>query len=345
MSKLKNKRGRVRHMGIFRLFDLLFDQPNWEIITVSEQDLKFGTKDAEIEDKKTTKNGKIIYFPKSKINQYDLLKQGDDHSAYFFDFLDPIFQFEISYEFKSAFEMAKNFPYDAEDDPYSFENLINYSSTYNHIDLLPKITQHGKEIWDNSITVPQIKMVIEYWGWTVNSHSRDEAKYFVDKYDFNGDGRLNPREFTLGMIVENLNYVGGKFGCKNCLENVVSNKIDIMFKYLNNNKSSFVTAEQIWNGFKHLKRGSNSNFFSLYSCQKYKNVRTIAVNDFVLKAHDSFNGKLTNRDFRLGILLGYWNRQTDEKRIYFENELNGKSNRWTETGIDIHCDLNEMNKK
>lgn len=343
--KVNNKRGSSKSFGISRLFSLLFDLSQKEIITLSDQDLKYDNKEDEIEEKFTTKEGKILFIPKSKKNNYESINQGEGPSAYFFDFLDPLFQFEISYEFKRTFQSAKNLPYDPRDDPYSYDKIISYSHTYNHFDLLQKITQHEKDIWDNSITVPQIRMIIDYWGWTINAYRRDEAKYFVDKYDYNGDGRLNSREFILGMIVENLNYIGGKYSCRYCLEHIISNKIDIMFKYLNNNKSSFITAEQIWNGFQHLKRGSNSNFFSLYSCQKYRNVRTIAVNDFVLKAHDSFNGKLSNRDFRLGILLGYWNRQTDDKGIYLEDELNGKSNRWTPAGVDIHCNsIDEVNK-
>jgi len=87
-----------------------------------------------------------------------------------------------------------------------------------------------------------------------------------------------------------------------------------------------------------LKRGSNSNFYSLYTCQYYKNLRTFTVNDFILKSQKSHLGQINLKEFRLGILLGYWNRQIDISQIYFSDEINQKFKRWTDDGLDIKCE-------
>ena len=94
----------------------------------------------------------------------------------------------------------------------------------------------------------------------------------------------------------------------------------------------------MWEAFRHLKRGSNSNFYSLYSCQYYKNIRTFSVNDFILKSQKSHMGQINFKEFRLGILLGYWNRQISNSQIFFSDEMNQKFERWTDNGFDIKCE-------
>jgi hypothetical protein len=328
----QGKKSKIPNTGIMNLIELLFDEPRRFILTPEGKDAD--KKDEKEIDEEKWKNGVNIYIPRSKYNPYENVKIGEDGSAYFFDFLDPLLQFEISWEFQMIYIKTSHLPYNVDDDPYSFEKLEDYELH----DIIQRIKTYGKEKWEKNISVPQIKIMIDKWGWIINTYRSNKAKYFVDKYDFNGDGRLNPREFILGMILENRNNLDGKYSCKYCMEDVINNKIDIIFKYISYNRFMYITAEEIWGGFKHLKRGSNSNFYSLYACQYYRNLRTFAVNDFILKSQDSHPAQIILREFRTGILLGYWNRQSDIHKIFLADEKNDKLKRWTDQGFDIKCD-------
>jgi hypothetical protein len=328
----EEKNSSIYSTSIMNIIEILFDEPRRFMLT-PENKIFDDEKEKEVEEEKL-KDGIVIYIPRSKYNQYENLKFGIDDSAYLYDFLDPLIQFEISWEFFSIYNKTLNLPYIPEEDPYSYEKL-EINELY---DTLHKIKTNGKEKWENYVTVPQIKIAIDKWRWIINTKRLNKAKYFVDKYDFNGDGRLNLREFLLGMIIENRNNLDGYYSCKNCMEDVINNKIDIIFKYISYNRFEYITAEDIWEAFRHLKRGSNSNFYSLYTCQYYKNIRTFSVNDFILKSQKSHMGQINLKEFRLGILLGYWNRQIANSKIFFSDEMNQKFERWTDDGLDIKCE-------
>jgi len=55
------------------------------------------------------------------------------------------------------------------------------------------------------------------------------------------------------------------------------------------------------------------------------------------------NGQLNSFDFIQGILLGYWSRQTDEKKIYTDDTKSLLDTRWLNSGEkDKNCE--EINK-
>jgi hypothetical protein len=66
-----------------------------------------------------------------------------------------------------------------------------------------------------------------------------------------------------------------------------------------------------------------------------------------LKSHQMVEGKLTKVEFRLGILTGYWDRQTDNTKIYLDDAHNMKKLRWAQDGnVDIVCErINSSLKK
>ena len=69
-----------------------------------------------------------------------------------------------------------------------------------------------------------------------------------------------------------------------------------------------------------------------------KDYRTTSTNDFVLKNSRKKDGFLDIEEFRTGVLLGYWDRQTDSRTIYMDDTKNMKSLRWAAGGAqDIVC--------
>ncbi len=145
----------------------------------------------------------------------------------------------------------------------------------------------------------------------------------------NSNGRLNPREFILGSIWQNKKILGSD-DCDLCYANLID-KIDGIFKYIDCDKDGLISSKDIYDNIQHLRRDTSKwNFFSLANQAK---IRTAVTNDFVLKNMASVNGMLNKQEFRLGILLGYWDRQTDEQRIVMDDSKNLKSLRWKEDDI------------
>ena len=167
----------------------------------------------------------------------------------------------------------------------------------------------------------------------------DPGQYIVDKYDFNGDGRLDAREFIIAMINNNKKVIEGLKKCRNCMETIILSKLDPIYMYLDCSSNSMVSAEQMWAGFQKLKRSTLG--YDIFKCQldsgKY---RTSAINDFILKAHKLVDGKVTKEEFRSGILTGYWNRQTDNTKVFLDDGRNLKTLRWggQNGNVDIICE-------
>jgi hypothetical protein len=62
------------------------------------------------------------------------------------------------------------------------------------------------------------------------------------------------------------------------------------------------------------------------------------MNDFIIKSMKSFDGFLTKEEFRVAILLGYWDRQTDIEKIYPDDTRTFKQLRWGPSGdTDVVC--------
>ena len=62
------------------------------------------------------------------------------------------------------------------------------------------------------------------------------------------------------------------------------------------------------------------------------------MSDFVLKNHKAAEGFVNLDEFRMGVLLGFWDRQTDSVKIYKGDEKTLKNKRWLNEGLeDIEC--------
>jgi len=160
----------------------------------------------------------------------------------------------------------------------------------------------------------------------------------VDRYDFDGDGRLNPREFIIMSIIHNKNVLGTT--CKHCYNDIITKKIDPIFRFLDCNNDGKINSEDMWANFEGLKRApANSGKYNIYGCTiKGKKYRTGSMNDFIIKNMKSFDGYLTKEEFRAAVLLGYWDRQTDIEKIYPDDTRTFKQLRWgTDGGTDVVC--------
>ena len=63
---------------------------------------------------------------------------------------------------------------------------------------------------------------------------------------------------------------------------------------------------------------------------------TASINDFILKNSKTKDGAITRNEFRVGMLLGYWDRQAENTAIHTDDKRNLKNLRWEEGDmIDI----------
>jgi Ca2+-binding EF-hand superfamily protein len=299
-------------------------------------------------------DGSSSKTPKAKVNRWGK-SQGQGQSAYLFDFFDDILQRDVTTQFSSMFQAAMAIqPADSNtyQDPYALDKLLfiysngaggSANATSSSPDSLSKISQYNKnfnaDVWKNSVSASQIYNILQQWGWKSPSSSNPPKK-IIDKFDFDGDGRLNPSEFVLFSIINNYKSFG-QSDCKQfCYADLIKSKIDPLFKYIDCNSDNFISAENLWIGLKNLKRSTIN--FSMYICQMpsvlNKDYRTTSTNDFVLKNSRKKDGFLDIEEFRTGVLLGYWDRQTDSRTIYMDDTKNMKSLRWAAGGAqDIVC--------
>jgi Ca2+-binding EF-hand superfamily protein len=240
---------------------------------------------------------------------------------------------------------------------------------------LNKLNQYNKnfnaDIFNQSFSAAKISNIIKTFGWKINilggnwesnnikksSSSSLLFKKLIDKYDFDGNGRLDVREFLFFAIMEN--YKKNLKCKKHCLKEIIENKINPMFNFFDCDDDGFINSENLWNGMKYLKRQSPENY-NFYKCEipkvfnKY--YRTHATNDFVLKNYEAVKGYLNIEEFRKGILLGYWERQikinnvnvsfiggvignSNLNGVVLDDSVNRKSERWDDNGKkDIDCE-------
>ena len=287
--------------------------------------------------------------PHKKKNNYELKRQGLDLSAYFFDYIDAVLQKPIVDEFiKIWSEATKIAPDDKYKDPYTMENLVNSSGSVvkavTKEELVRKLAKIipgiNTALWDTYISPAKISNIVKQWNWDYDNTKADWAKHLVDKYDFDGDGRLNPNEFILAMILNNKKSRNSMKKCTNCMMNVFENYLDPMFAFIDCDNDGTIVAENIWNSLRVLKRTKvNANSYNMYNCDvEGSKIRTTAINDFVLKAEASMPGKLNRTEWRYGILLGYWTRQTDRNAVIPDDANNMKNFRWRDNGnYDVNC--------
>jgi len=297
--------------------------------------------------------------PYKKKNNYMEETEKYDQISYFFDYMDDVLQKDISGELKALIDEAKDIPEEDPsvfDDPYSAEKLLYYWShgQEGHDPLkekgqavnvdLNKLKQYNPyfdiESWKNSFSAAKISNIIKKFGWNGVRPIPFFYKRLIDKFDFDGNGRLNTKEFLFYAIWENYkNY----FQCKkHCFKDVIEKKINPLFTFFDCDSDGYINSENFWAGMKYLKRTAPESY-NFYKCEVPKAYnkfyRTHAPNDFVLKNYEIADGYVNREEFRKGILLGYWERQVKPNNVVLDDSLNGKSIRWDTKGTkDKDCE-------
>lgn len=285
-------------------------------------------------------------FSKGKGKFKWLKAWGFDNSAYLFDYLDPVFQNEVVAEMRLLFEKVSKYPqknpnpkkvvivngvkqgtdpeeelgYDPWRDPYDIKHMDSKMAA--NIDF---------KVYNISVNVPQVNQAFKEWGWPKPPMASNPGKQLVFDHDFNNDGRLSVREFIIAIIRNNAKWFGMP-ECKMCF-NEVMKKFDAIFSYIDCDNNGLITSEDIYHGMKTLKR--EKKMWNFYTLANQARIRTAVTNDFVLKSMENINGALTKEEFRKGLLLGFWDRQTTDEKVWDHDEKNLKHLRWKGNMIDI----------
>ena len=276
---------------------------------------------------------------KKKKSKFWWVKQwGFGQAAYFFDFLDPILREPALKEFQSLIKDLMAFPMESStfSDPYDFKKLIsqdNSNLSKKILKMLKLFTKnYDASVYDISANTVQIQAAIKKWKWAVNPGDPSVFQRIVIKYDMNFDGRLNPREMILASLYNNQQTVGSSL-CEHCFFEV-GKILDAIFLYLDCDNDGLLSAEDIWANIPSLAR--NTEKWNMFSFGNDQSIRTAAVNDFILKNMKIKNGKITRNEFRVGLLLGIWDRQTEKTQIINDDGRNMKNLRWEENDmIDV----------
>jgi len=204
-------------------------------------------------------------------------------------------------------------------------NLMKFNKNFN------------PSVFENSFAIPEISEIFKAFNWDFQADVISWHKALVDKYDFDGDGRLNPNEFIFMAIRQNRKVLG-EDGRKHVFKEIIENKIDAIFSFIDCDNDGFISSENLWEGLKLLKR-NNKGRYDMYKCVfPNGDLRTASPNDVVLKSMKVADGFLNRVEFRQAILLGYWNRQTDKNGVIENDSINLKNLRWTNDGAeDIVC--------
>ncbi len=305
----------------------------------------------------------VFAGPKKKPNNYMKETEKFDQIVYFFDYIDDIFQEDMTKEFTALLAAAKEV---TEEDltkfvePYTPENLLFYFSkgkegrdpwkgTGTAARAAPIDIEQVKryqpdfdsDVWKQSFSAAKISKIIKTFGWGPIPPVPYYFKRLVDKYDFNGNGRLDAREFIFYAIWEHYKTYTG---CKShCFKKIIEEKIDPLFMFLDCDNDGYINSENIWDGLKFLKRSTEGREkYDYYKCVLPKSYnkfyRTHAGNDFILKNFRAADGYINREEFRKGILLGYWERQVNGLSVATDDSINRKSDRWDPSGkIDLDC--------
>ncbi len=261
-----------------------------------------------------------------------VLKWGFGPVSYLFDYFDPVFRDPIVKEFHSIHKAVMK------EDP---ENTPNYKDPF---DLATKIANAApeqqealmrelkkfKKVYDPvvfklSANAVQIYKSMKKFSWFIDPSVADYASDFVERYDINHDGRLSPRELVLGSIIFNKGILGSK-RCKHCYSEI-ARRIGALFTYLDCGEIGFINADQLWKGLPSLRRPTTK--WNIFGFHNSDNIRTNAINDFILKNQKAKDAYVSKEEFITGILLGIWDRQCADNAIVSDNSRNLKKLRWS----------------
>lgn len=256
--------------------------------------------------------------------------------AYLLDFFDPVFLKEAVAEFKEIYSVSmKEDPENLPEykDPFDYAAKIATSSPEVQDKLMRELKKFEKNndpvIYKLSANAVQVYKLFKKANWFRDPGQEDFATEFVSNYDINHDGRLNPKELILGSIIHNKQILGSK-KCQYCYEKI-ARKIGALFTYLDCSETGFVSAEQLWKGLPELKRGVSQ--FNIFGYRSSENIRSDAINDFILKNSKARDAYVNKEEFVAGILLGIWERQVSESAIIEDDSRNLKKLRWSENNM------------
>lgn len=267
------------------------------------------------------KNGERVYkgtFPWIK-------KWGYGPTAYLIDYLDPIFLNDIVFDFKKIYSELSAFSNKDNDLYEDVLSLKKLDPTGKITDLKKLNPNYESGIYEHSINSVQVNYAMTTWNW-YHEKNKNSAKQFILDYDINGDGRLTPRELFLGLIV---NHKSKNLLCYNCLL-LVKKKISAMFEYFDCAGNGYINSEILWQLLPNLTR--NETRWNIFSINNKNNIRSDCVNDFIIKNGLTKPGYVSKDEFVNGILLAYWDRQTNDKGVVDSDVRNLKSLRWKENG-------------
>lgn len=259
-------------------------------------------------------------------------------AAYFFDFIDPILRDPVVKEFTALYKDLLAFPQadSSIPDPFDFKKVIQKNSknlTKQQIKQIKLFTKNfDPSVYNVSANLPQIQAAIKKWKWNVNPGDPTVFRRFIMNYDMNFDGRLNPREFILASVYNNQQTIGSPI-CDHCYFEI-GKTFDAIFLYLDCDNDGLLSAEEIWRNLPSIKR--NTEKWNMYAFGNDESIRTASINDFILKNSKTKDGFITRNEFRVGLLLGFWDRQTEKTKILTDDSRTLKNLRWEEGDmIDI----------
>lgn len=276
---------------------------------------------------------------------YWIKEWGYGPAAYFFDYIDSVLREDVVKEFRNIYRNVTS---------YSNKDLPNYSdeldmnrqmskaSALTKAKYAKKLKEFNSKIntgyYSTSANSVQLHQAMPVFKWFIANKDDNYAKEFVLDYDIDGDGRLNARELILASIRNN-RIIFDNPSCILCYKDVIA-KIDAIFKFMNCAHTGFVDAEQMWDGFPLLVRPTSK--YNIFGIKNSLSIRTDAINDIVLKNWKAKEGFINKDEFRQGILLGFWDRQTTESGIIDDDSRNLKKLRWSEDGTKDTIAYNYM---
>ena len=302
-------------------------------------------------------------LPTRKVNPFKKEEHGRELSAYLFDWIDGFLMEDVVKEFKKIAEESKKIV----PDPFCEDNysVINQIEAYKSmgkgqeinisvkddtdkekklIEALSKLNPNVIESeFKQSITICQMSAMIKNWRWQRDDDVVKWQKKLMDSFDFNGDGRLNAEETLYLSII--YNYTKGNLGepiGDYTFNSVCKEKIDGIFNFADCNGDGFVSAEELWHTIKFLKKPKDQDKYNIFKCDAYVPMtveyNSGAINDLILKNNMTNEGLLNNEEFRVGILLGFLERQVLKTNVFEDNSLTEINTRWGSDGkTDIRC--------
>ena len=283
--------------------------------------------------------------PIPRKNYWGEMDMGFGRSGLLFDYLDPLLREPIVAQMKkiTAIIAKHDKVKKGELDPYSLNSMLaipylNSPDEAAMILLVKKAKPDFDEVvWKASYNTIQLNKMIKDNHWDFIIGDTNPGKSLVNRYDFNGDGRLSNEEFIIACINSNKN-IYGKQKCDNCFEDIVFDLIQPIYLWSNLDNDESLSADEMWKSWAYLDR-KKSKDYDIYRCITNGDpMNTTAVNDFVLKARRTFNGSVTKPEFIEGMLIGFWYRQCTENEITSDGKRAMVEKRWKDpTAVNDAC--------